>query len=44
MSAGQVFAVVVVLLGVSSPFIALAAYCFGWWWRGRHERKVRGDG
>jgi hypothetical protein len=41
MTAGQIFACTILLLGVSSPFIALAAYNCGWYWRGRYLRRKR---
>lgn len=41
MTLGQAFVVLLLILGISTPFTALAAYSFGWWWRGRHEAKIR---
>lgn len=38
MSAGHIFVAVILALGFLSPFLCLASYCFGWWWRGRADK------
>lgn len=43
MTAGQAFAITILLLGILSPAIALGAYSFGWWYRGRFERMLRAE-
>lgn len=40
MTAGAALAVAILLSGIICP-VALGAYSFGWWYRGRFERKEK---
>lgn len=40
MTAGAVVAVAILLSGLLCP-VAIGAYSFGWWYRGRYEHKEK---